>query len=415
LSPLWTEVRRGRRQVNFVDRSNEADRRVYELLDQKFKLFSGVFGASDEVLGAVGSGVDFERRIADIYQRCREPETIRDSFEQLQLDLAGEIDEAMVKTRDILLEHFDEQVLEKIRTDSSNTRDRCERLFMDLTRLELHRHASFDSDNSFTLKSLPSDELQGQVPLGRYELPRRSGEAHLYRLGHPLGEHLLQQAKARTLPPARLVFDYDAYPLRLTTLEPWRGSHGTLIAELVTVDSLGGREQHLVVSAATGDGRLLEEDDPEKLLRLPVREQSLLDASEQNIPMLQSDLTERENRLAEQVNRRNLSYFEQETEKLDAWADDLKVGLEQEIKVIDHQIKGVRRTAATAPTLEKKLHWQKQQRELDQKRGRMRKELFERQDEIEAKRNNLIAELEKQLEQHAETRTLFAIEWELTA
>ncbi len=34
--------------VNFVDRSNEADARVYELLAQKFQLFEGVFGASDE-------------------------------------------------------------------------------------------------------------------------------------------------------------------------------------------------------------------------------------------------------------------------------------------------------------------------------------------------------------------------------
>lgn len=54
-------------EFNFVDRSNEADARVYELLDQKFQLFEGVFGASDEVLGAIGSGVDFERRIADIH------------------------------------------------------------------------------------------------------------------------------------------------------------------------------------------------------------------------------------------------------------------------------------------------------------------------------------------------------------
>ena len=81
--------------VNFVDRSNEADARVYELLDQKFQLFEGVFGASDEVLGAIGSGVDFERRIAEIYQNCRDPEEIKTSFEQLQRDLSGEINEAL--------------------------------------------------------------------------------------------------------------------------------------------------------------------------------------------------------------------------------------------------------------------------------------------------------------------------------
>jgi SNF2 family DNA or RNA helicase len=107
--------------VNFVDRSNEADARVYELLAQKFQLFEGVFGASDEVLGAIGSGVDFERRIAEIYQNCRNPNEIKTSFEQLQLDLSGEISEAMVKTRQILLENFDEEVQEKLRVRAEDS------------------------------------------------------------------------------------------------------------------------------------------------------------------------------------------------------------------------------------------------------------------------------------------------------
>lgn len=46
--------------VNFINKNNAADQRVYELLSEKFKLFSGVFGASDEVLGTIESG-DFER------------------------------------------------------------------------------------------------------------------------------------------------------------------------------------------------------------------------------------------------------------------------------------------------------------------------------------------------------------------
>lgn len=399
--------------VNFVDLSNEADRRVYELLDQKFQIFSGVFGASDEVLGVIGSGVDFERRIAEIYQRCRDPETIRESFEQLQLDLAGEINEAMVKTRDTLLAHFDEEVLEKIKTASTETRDRYERMFMDITRFELNGHAVFDGDNAFVLESVPSPDLEGKIPLGRYELPRRSGEAHLYRLGHPLGEFVLEQAKSRPLPLAKLVLDYDAYAKRVSTLEPLRGATGWLAVELLTVDSLGGKEQHLLVAAVTADGRALAEDDPAKLLRLPVREHDELASSSAENPVLEADLAERRKRLAENINRRNLKYFEQEVQKLEAWADDLKVGLEQEIKEIDRQIKEVRRTAAAAPTLEEKLQWQKQQRELEQKRNKLRRELFDRQDEIEARRNALIADLETRLQQRINVQRLFAVAWEM--
>ncbi|MDP1934873.1 MAG: SNF2-related protein, partial [Nitrosomonas sp.] len=49
--------------VNFLNERNQADRRVLELLTEKFNLFNGVFGASDDVLGSIESGVDFEKRI----------------------------------------------------------------------------------------------------------------------------------------------------------------------------------------------------------------------------------------------------------------------------------------------------------------------------------------------------------------
>lgn len=259
--------------VNFVDLSNEADKRVYELLSQKFQLFEGVFGASDEVLGAIGSGVDFERRIAEIYQNCREPEEIKSSFEQLQLDLSGEINEAMVKTRQVLLENFDEEVQEKLRMradDSRNARNRFERMLMDLTRAELVHCAAFD-DDGFDLRHIPTgiehSGLAG-IELGRYELPRRSGDAHLYRINHPLARWGIEQAKARALDGARLAFDYNAYGSKISTLEAYRGKAGWLTVKLISVETLGNQEQHLLVAAGTTDGVVLAEEDPEKLLRL---------------------------------------------------------------------------------------------------------------------------------------------------
>ena len=72
--------------VNFLNRKNEADQRVFRLLAEKFSLFEGVFGASDEVLGAIESGVDFEKRIAAIYQCCRTLEEIQASFDQPSLN-----------------------------------------------------------------------------------------------------------------------------------------------------------------------------------------------------------------------------------------------------------------------------------------------------------------------------------------
>ena len=119
-------------------------KRVYEVLAQKVQLFDGVFGASDEVLGAVESGVDFERRIAEIYQTCRHPEAIHTAFEQLQLDLAGEISDAMLNARKSLLENFDEDVQERLRLRNQDARaslGRLERLLMRFTRAARPRNS----------------------------------------------------------------------------------------------------------------------------------------------------------------------------------------------------------------------------------------------------------------------------------
>lgn len=86
--------------VNFLNKSNAADQRVYQLLAEKFKLFDGVFGASDEVLGSIESGVDFEKRIARIYQECRTEAEIQASFDALQAELELQIDETMNPSSD---------------------------------------------------------------------------------------------------------------------------------------------------------------------------------------------------------------------------------------------------------------------------------------------------------------------------
>jgi hypothetical protein len=236
--------------VNFVDHSNPADKRVYELLAQKFQLFEGVFGASDEVLGTIGSGVDFERRIAEIYQTCRNPQEIEASFQQLQLDLSGEISAAMLKTRQLLLENFDEAVQDKLKlrqTESTSARNRFERLLMDLTQAELQGHAEFDHEG-FTLRQTPPGLPPADAPPGRYELPRRSGDAHLYRTGHPLAQALIQQARQRTLPTARVQFSYDGYGTMLATLLPLRGQSGWLSLSVLSIDALGVQEDYLLLA-----------------------------------------------------------------------------------------------------------------------------------------------------------------------
>lgn len=67
-------------------------------------------------------------------------------------------------------------------------------------------------------------------------------------------------------------------------------------------------------------------------------------------------------------------------------------------------------TSKGAATLADKLQVQKEQHDLEGQRDKKRRELFNRQDEIQARRDQLIDELESQLDQKITQRTLFGCE-----
>ena len=401
--------------VNFLNRKNHADQRVFELLSEKFQLFEGVFGASDEVLGALESGVDFEKRINDIYQRCRKPDEIKTAFDQLQLELSFEINEAMTQTRRKLLEHFDDEVREKLRVQDESSKavlDKYERLLMRLTRHELDGKAEFLDDGAFRLLEAPvRDPSVNAIPLGVYELPRRSGDAQTYRLGHPLAEAVVHRAKARSIASAEIEFSYEDHQGKVSILEPLRGSSGTLSVSLFTVKSLEQAEDHLLFAGITDGGRVLDEDAARRLLSLPgrvVREGVSLDKTH-----LSQIADERQAVIQRGISERNARFFEAEADKLEGWADDLKSGLEREIKDIDRQIKEARRAAMVALTLEEKLAGQKRIKALEVQRNEKRRSLFDAQDQVDRQRETLIANIEGKLEQQRSTTVLFTVGWRL--
>jgi adenine-specific DNA-methyltransferase len=396
--------------VNFLNRKNEADRRVYELLSEKFQLFEGVFGASDEVLGAIESGVDFEKRIADIYQRCRKHEEIQGAFDQLQLELRLEIDESMTRTRRQLLENFDDEVREKlrVRADASTASlNRIERTLMQLTAHELNRHIELKNDSSFILHTSPFPDM----PLGLYELPRRTGEAHLYRLNHPLAEAIVNQAKARQLPVSEVCFNYQEYDGIISILKPLVGKTGWLTLAIFTVESLDQAEDHLIFGGLADDGTALDEECAARLFNLPAK---TIEPSFSLAPSsLQVSIQQRQAAIQRTVSERNARFFEAEAEKLDGWSDDLKLGLEREIKEMDRLIKEARRETSTALTLEEKLAGQKQIKTLESQRNEKRRSLFEAQDRVDHQREELIANIEGKLTQRSGLTELFTLRWSL--
>ncbi|MGH7995243.1 MAG: SNF2-related protein [Opitutaceae bacterium] len=400
--------------VNFLNRKNAADLRVFQLLSEKFQLFEGVFGASDEVLGAIESGVDFEKRIAGIYQRCRKPEEIKTAFDQLQLDLSLEIDEAMTQTRRKLLENFDDEVREKLKVRAEKSQavlNQFERLLMQLTRHELGDAATFADDSAFQLHHCPFPGQTANIPIGRYELPRRSGDAHLYRLAHPLAEAIVQRAKGHDTSAADVHFNYEDHGGKISVLLPLRQQSGWLAISRFTVEALDQAEDHLIFAAVTDAGKSLDAETARRFFSLPA---TVGDAPSASAPDGLASLAEESRTgIRRTISQRNAHFFENEVEKLESWADDLKLGLEREIKEMDRQIREARRTAAAALTLEEKLSAQKQIRTIESQRNDRRRSLFEAQDKVDTQRGEIIAQLEGKLTQQVSEETLLTIRWTL--
>jgi len=119
------------------------------------------------------------------------------------------------------------------------------------------------------------------------------------------------------------------------------------------------------------------------------------------------------NDIFEDIEKRNSDFFDDEMTKLDKWAEDLKKGLETDIKNLDKEINQLKREAKRIAVLEKKLKAQRHIKDLEKKRKEKRAKLFEEQDSVENRKEELIDNIEKRLKQKTTIEELFMIRWKI--
>jgi len=397
--------------VNFLNRSNAADLRVYQLLDQKFRLFNGVFGASDEVLGAVESGVDFEKRIATIYQKCRTPEQIQFEFDALQRDLETEIAEGQRDASEKLLNNFDQDVVEKVRIQSRDYLDRFEERLWRLTRYLLAPCARFEEQGySFTLdrNPFPGDTIHP----GPYRMGKNVEDANTYRVGHPLAQRLLAQAKALQVQSGDVIFRYRDTGKNIAILEALVGKSGWLSCVHVTVSALE-TEDHLVFGGVTENGEVVDQAQCRRLFDLPGEEKGEASVSSKVETTLKDAVSQQVREVLESMAAKNGMLFETEMDKLDRWADDRCTTLKAELDELDETIKETKKSARLAPNLPEKLERQRALRQLESKRTEAWKNFDEASQEVGRQKDALLDEISQRLEQRIEQQLLFTLRWQV--
>lgn len=412
--------------INFLNKSNAADQRVYELLDQKFKLFDGVFGASDEVLGSIGNGVDFEKRIANIYQQCRTPDEIQSAFDLLQTELRPDISEKVQETRKVLLENFDEEVRDKLKVnllESTEYLTRFEERLWETTKFFLNRSADFDDKSfSFTLNENPFPNVvinKGPYMILKPQKGERKSDVdvpentNVYRVGHNLAREILSACKQLKTPTRELIFDYTNTPTKVTLLEKFIGQSGWLQVSHLEINSFEF-EDHIITSCITEAGEVIKSDISQRLFSCNAIDGKTLYITDKIKESLLTILNSETQCIVNENANRNQGFFDTEMDKLDQWADDMKISLEKEIKDLDAEIKLKKSDAKKMLHLEAKVKAQRTIKELEKRRYEKRRHLFEAQDAIDERKENLLNEIERRLNQNIRTTDLFTIKWSIT-
>ncbi len=393
--------------VNFVNRRNPADKRVFELLNEKFKLFEGVFGASDEILGAIAGGeIDIEQRIYQIYQKCRTDQEIEYEFDQLQKEMEGVLSVREEAARQTLLDHFDRDVVAALKTRRDQSNDFLkgyEKVLLDLAAAELPEIKL--ERNHFFLNGTRFDLRWPQVEENHSEFFR------LQATEHYLAWELVKQAKDRTLQPAHIAFQYSKLQGHFSDLKPLIGKSGVLQAIQLEFTYANTRESYVLAVAQTDQGEPLSPEQAERLLSIPaeIAQENDTIEGEKLEPALQQLLQQKQAETEAALEQ----WFDQENEKLERWAEDRRKALMQEVDELDDEIRAHKKASRQLASTAEKIEAKKTLRRLERKRDDALTEYHQAKKLIEQQEDQLLDEVSAKLELKSKMTPLFVIAWTL--
>ncbi|MGZ2439370.1 SNF2-related protein [Sinorhizobium medicae] len=396
--------------VNFLNLKNHAEQRIHQLLDLKFNLFKGVFGASDEVLGVIERGVDIERRIFQIVQSARSESEIDAAFDKLQDELQAQISEQMLDARERLLERVDEQVIDRLK----GRKDAIERRMSDFDRQLLYVARAELPDARFHTDDERRFDYGGETYTTEWPLADERGWKFFRLQEGTLATDVVAKAKERRFDaPSCLRFELAAYPGgKLADVEDLRGKGGwARIAKLHIVTPAVTREQ-IVISAVMDDGSVVHSETFERLFRVPAHNEPPTGAPP-DADLRRREL-ERKKELLDEAEKQNAEWLDIESENLDNFAEDLERSFETEIKTAEVEIKEAKKAlrGSNLPMAEK-LAEKRRISSLEAKRDKLKAEFFDRRATIRADVDAMLDKIQESLKVEPTLTDLFTIRWEV--
>lgn len=232
----------------------------------------------------------------------------------------------------------------------------------------------------------------------------------LYRLGHPLGEYTIQTGKQYPTPIAKVELDISRHPARISVVEDLKGASGWLILQRLVIDSFE-REEFLLFSAFEDGGKGLDQETCQKLFHCRGRVTANLNLTEEARRRLEADAGRHAKATINKSLERNSRHFNEAREQLEKWAEDMVLAVERELRDTKEQIKALSRQARQAETVNEQHAIQDKIRELEKKKRRLRQRIFDVEDEIMGKRDELIEGLERRMQQRTASEPIFTLRW----
>jgi len=396
--------------VNFLNLKNHAEQRIHQLLDQKFTLFKGVFGASDEVLGVIERGVDIERRIFQIVQSARTETEIDAEFDKLQEELQAQIDEQMLDARRRLLETVDERVIDRLKTRKDEIKNQLsdfEKQLLYVARAELP-DARFHAGNERRF------DYRGETYTTEWPLADERGWKFFRLMEGTLATDVVKMAKERQFDTAScLRFDLSAYRGgRLTDVEPLRGNAGWARVAKLHIKTPAVTREHIVIAAVDNDGNTIHPETFERLFRVPAQNEPPEGAPPE--AELQSREAARRKELLDEAEQQNAEWLDVESENLDHYAEDLERAFETEIKAAESEIKEAKKAMrGSARSMAEKVAEKRRITTLEAKRDKMKSEFFDRRAKIRAEVEAMLDQIQESLKLEPSLTVLFTIRWEV--
>src|ERR1019366_524141 len=224
---------------------------------------------------------------------------------------------------------------------------------------------------------------------------------------------VIERGKTTATPPAHIVFDYTGSGKNIAALQTVLGQSGSLILARLTLEAIDQAENHLVLIAITDAGILLDDDQTRHMFRLPATVESLKGPCDKSPAILSETLNEAYRSLIDTIAQRNAGYFDVERRKLDAWADDQIANSEKALKDTKLRIRELRNEVSKAVGVPDQIRLQEEISTLERRQRKLRQEIFDVEDQILAKRDELVGGLKSKLHQTDATEVLFKIRWSL--